>query len=339
MNSTKLTAIWPGENRFVNIVWQVSDVCNFRCSYCNPGNWGGQNKNLDVKKYVEILDKIITHFQDRNYVAFKFFFSGGEPTFWPPLIEICKFIYKKTKNPTLAINTNLSRPLRWWKENHHYFHDVVASFHVEGTNKDRYMENVEYLQYRMSYLALRMLMHDERFSEVVDFSEFLKSRLDNYLIEYAALFEALLPHSEMHYYKDKWKRDFLSTKTVETQKKVLFSRLDRQMPAYCMTLYEDGCKEGLNSNQIVLDNNNLFKGWKCWIDESIFISPNGNIRLASCNAGKIIGNINYGIGKLTGKPITCPEERCNCGTDINIPKIRPDSEKLIRKAFDKNLWP
>lgn len=36
-SSHDLVAIWPAEMRFVNLVWQVSDVCNFRCSYCNPG--------------------------------------------------------------------------------------------------------------------------------------------------------------------------------------------------------------------------------------------------------------------------------------------------------------
>ena len=46
----------------------------------------------------------------------------------------------------------------------------------------------------------------------------------------------------------------------------------------------------------------------------------GEIRLASCNASRLVGNINEGRVEFLDEPVICPEERCNCGTDINIPK-------------------
>lgn len=317
-----LVAIWPVHGRFANIVWQVSDVCNFKCSYCNPGNWGAKNRNLNTDAYIQVLDKIFDHFLERGYTGFKIFFSGGEPTVWAPLIPICQFIRSKLKRPLLAINTNLSRPLSWWEENSKYFHDIVASFHVEFTDKRRYLENVEYLQYRVSYLACRMLMHDERFAEVAEMADTLRSRLKNCVIEYAPLFEHLSPHSPMHEYKDEWKREYIRTHQYESKWEVPFTLLDRPNYAHCMEVSGDGTQRGLNSNRIVTEGKNRFKGWKCWIDDSIFITPNGDIRTASCNAGSIIGNINRGTVSLRGAPVICAEERCNCGTDINIPKAR-----------------
>ena len=46
----KLIAIEAPE-QYLAITWQVNNFCNFRCSYCNPGNWAGENPNngnLDI---------------------------------------------------------------------------------------------------------------------------------------------------------------------------------------------------------------------------------------------------------------------------------------------------
>ena len=92
------------------------NVCNFKCSYCNPGNWGGANPNngnLDL--YIANLKAIIDKYLEIGYKNFKFFFSGGEPTAWRNFIPICEFL-KEYVTCTLAVNTNLSRPLDWWQK-------------------------------------------------------------------------------------------------------------------------------------------------------------------------------------------------------------------------------
>jgi organic radical activating enzyme len=319
---SSLLGIWPGHGRFANITWQVSDVCNFRCSYCNPGNWGGHHKNLDIDTYVSVLGRIIDFFQSKGYTGFKMFFSGGEPSVWPPLIPICQFIRSRVERPSMAINTNLSRPLDWWQEHRYLFNDVVASFHIEFTNKDKYLENVLFLQDHLSYLACRLLMHDERFAEVVEFGELLKQRLDNAVIEYAPLFEELTPHAGMHHYADAWKRDFL-TGNVYWAKRRQIDLPNRPAPAYCDEHWSDGMRRGLNSNRIVGEGLNHFEGWTCWINDAITINPRGDIRLASCNASQLVGNINEGTVRFLDEPVVCGEKNCNCGTDINIPKLSP----------------
>ena len=319
----KLVAIEPGAGRYANIVWQVSDVCNFRCSYCNEGNWGAKRPNSETEKYLPVLGKLIDHFQQRGYKAFKFFFSGGEPTIWKPLIPVLDFIYEKVDRPLIAVNTNLSRPLAWWEEHSHRFHDIVASFHVENTNKARYLENTEYLQYRVSYLALRMLMHDERFEEVVDFANLLKARLKNYTIEYAPLLEALTPHSPDHWYEAEWKRSFLANHSYQTSRAAPFSLLKKPHPAYSLEVYEDGSSQGLNSNRVVAEGQNQFQGWECSVGDNIYINQSGDITLASCGVGGVVGNINEGRLELMSNPVICPRSRCNCGTDICIPKRMP----------------
>ena len=54
MPEHNLIAIEPDKNeQGISITWQVSDVCNFRCSYCNEGNWGGKRPNSDTDHLIK----------------------------------------------------------------------------------------------------------------------------------------------------------------------------------------------------------------------------------------------------------------------------------------------
>ncbi len=332
MSTNDLMAIWPGKGKFASITWQVNDVCNYKCSYCNPGNFGANHKNLSTDRYIENLRKMVSHFKQNGYESFRFFFSGGEPSIWPPLIPILEYIRSEVPGALIAINTNLSRPLSWWEKNYLLFNDIVGSFHVEFCDQKNYLNNMLFLQDKMDYMVCRLLMHDERFQEVVDFSNLLKENLDNYMIEYAALFEAMSPHSDMHYYQDEWKREFLKTHTLEQQQKVPKIQREAPLPSYCVEHYKDGSVMNHNSNRLVSEGMNDFRGWKCWINDAIFITPVGEIRIASCNMGKIIGNMHEENIQFSSGPVICKQARCNCGTDIGIKKAHPDFSLLKEEA-------
>jgi molybdenum cofactor biosynthesis enzyme MoaA len=94
----KLIAIEAPEP-YLAITWQVNNYCNFKCSYCNPGNWGGtdiNDGNLDL--YINNLSTMINKYKAAGYKNFKFFFSGGEPTAWKNFIPICFFGFKHVHN-------------------------------------------------------------------------------------------------------------------------------------------------------------------------------------------------------------------------------------------------
>ena len=125
---SNLVAIQPKDDPYVSITWQVNNLCNYRCSYCNAGNWSGEYTNenkLDV--LFTNLQKIIDHYRSIGYVNFKVFYSGGEPTLWKGLIPVSEFL-KRTlgDNVTLGINTNLSRKISWWEKNYYLFDDVIC---------------------------------------------------------------------------------------------------------------------------------------------------------------------------------------------------------------------
>ena len=74
--------------------------------------------------------------------------------------QICEWIYENMPYATLAVNTNLSRPLKWWQKHAYLFDDIVASFHVEQCNKERYEENSMWLCENVNYLSTKILLHE-----------------------------------------------------------------------------------------------------------------------------------------------------------------------------------
>lgn len=316
----KLIAI-EAPQPYLAVTWQVNNFCNYKCSYCNPGNWGGSHRNeenLDV--YLKNLETIIERYKKVGYKNFKFFFSGGEPTAWKNFIPICEWIYDALPRATLAVNTNLSRPLAWWEKHYHLFDDVVASFHIEFADKKRYEENSIFLCDKVNYLSTKMLMHEERFWEVVEYGNYLKTVMPNYFLEWTPLFDEMSANTGPWHYKDPAKEQWLREHTTEMQQM-------KRKPTKRTTLtvsynkYDDGSTEVCNSNEVIVAGNNFFSGWNCNVGDCIFINPVGEMSLASCGMGGYVGHILTDINRVGPKQIVCEKEHCHCGTDIIIPKF------------------
>lgn len=318
---SKILSITPLDQKYMSLTWQVNNFCNFQCSYCNPGNWSGSSRNNgNLQQYKENLKNIFKYYQDNGYESFKIFYSGGEPTYWENLIPLSEFLKEYLgDNLTIAINTNLSRPLKYWKEHYELFDDVVASFHIEFAKQDRYLENAKFLCDKVNYLCVKMLMHDERFWEVVEFGNNLKNELPNYNLEWTPLFDEMSVNAGPWKYNDEEKTKFLTNAEFET--KLTTSKPNKTNKAVSMVNY-DTHSEPINSNKIIAARQNFFKGWTCYVDDALFINPLGNISSASCGVGKQHGNILDVDLKFDLKPITCTKEHCHCGTDIIIPKTR-----------------
>lgn len=309
------------KTKYLAVTWQVNNYCNFKCSYCNPGNWSGtESNNGNLSTYLYNLDTIISKYKSEGYQDFKFFFSGGEPTAWRNFIPVCEWLRKELPNCTIAVNTNLSRPLAWWKKHYHLFDDIVASFHVEFSDKKAYEKNSLFLCNKVNYLSSKMLMHDERFWEVVEFGEYLKTVLPNYFIEWTPLFDEMTVNAGPWEYKDPEKVKFLNEHNVDSKQTVEKPSKENNCISYVK--FSDKTMTHVNSNDIIINRQNFFKGWKCNVGDSLFINPAGAISLASCGQGGYVGNILGDINDIGPKQIVCGKEHCHCGTDIIIPKIK-----------------
>ena len=252
---------------FVNITWQVSNLCNFRCSYCNESNWNGSNLNLDVNAVKQGLDKIIDYELSKGYTRLKVFFSGGEPTYWKPLIPVMEHIKNSGMEVKFAINTNLSNPLSWWEKHVHLFDDVVASYHPEFVDIEHYLTVYKFLSDKVNYLCGRMRMHEPKWDEVISFSNRIKSECEeeklNWRIEYVPIFEELSFTTRPYFYKNEEHRKFLEEKSLEQH--IRFEVPAKAKGMASIEVYDDGATQPINCNRIVAENKNFFKGWKCMI--------------------------------------------------------------------------
>jgi len=307
--------------KYLSVTWQVNNFCNFRCSYCNPGNWAGSDKNLgNLDTYISNLDVMINRYKAMEYRNFKFFFSGGEPTAWKNFIPIVEHLRKEIPNATIAVNTNLSRPLKWWEKHVHLFDDIVASFHVEDGDKHKYEEKSIYLCDKVNYLSTKMLLHEERFWEVVEFGEHLKTVMPNYFVEWTPLYDEMSTNAGPWQYTDPEKKRFMESHSTEMQQTV--PKPPNRNNSISNTVYDDGTTVSCNSNDIIVNRQNFFTGWECNIGDAVFISPQGEVSLASCGMAPKIGHILNDISKVTPQTIICNKFHCHCGTDIIIPKMK-----------------
>jgi organic radical activating enzyme len=325
-------AIVPAKDKWISIAWQVNDFCNFRCSYCSEWNWAGRNKNEDnIDQIQETLEYIIDYYQSQGYRYFKLFLSGGEPTYWKGLIPIVETFRNKVEFPgsCVGVNTNFSRPLKWWEQNHYLFDDVVASYHPEWCKEEKYIENYKFLQDKKNYLCARLMMHDKLFEQCIDFSKKLKKHCKNYMIEYAPVYDELRPTTDPWDYSEEWKNQFFKNNSTESKQKMKIKKDPNY--AWAKILDTKGKTHAIDTNEIITEGKNFFKGWYCNIHESLHIFPDGKIQQASCGVGTVIGNILEGkfeTKKMHG--IWCPKAHCHCAADINISKAKKSHVKEIR---------
>jgi organic radical activating enzyme len=314
-----LIEIKPASDPYVSITWQVNNFCNYRCSYCNEGNWSGKYTNNDnTESLISNIDSLVKQYQKLGYVNFKFYFSGGEPTLWKNLVPVMKYL-KDTlgDNVTLGINTNLSRKLDWWEENWFYLDDVVASYHPEFVNKDNFFKISDFLQTKINYLCLRLMVVEERFQEILSVADEIRSNLKNYNLEFVPLLKEMSSSSVPWQYKDPAISEFLNKNNFE--QKITIYKPSLSIDISSNEVYDDGTVQTLNSNRIVAENRNFFKGWSCNVHESVFISPNGDMSAASCGQGPKLGNI-FKEFNIPRSPVICNKVHCHCGTDILITK-------------------
>jgi organic radical activating enzyme len=325
----KLIEISSIDQPYVNITWQVNDFCNYKCKYCNPGNWAGlgpkHDEEVDFEKITTNMEKIISHFENKGTKGYKFFFSGGEPTVWIHLIPLINWLKNRIDDPHIAINTNLSRSAKWWQDHYHLFHDVVASFHIDFANQERYLTNLEFLQNKVNYLCSRMMMQEDKFDEVIEFGNRVKSTLKNYNLEWVPLFTTISTDVEPWDYSESRMHEFFKTHTFESQT-LIDKPQGSKWRCASKEVYKSGLEIPLNGNRIVAERRNFFSGWKCYVDESLFINSRGQTSAASCGQGPSLGNIYEEIELMSG-PITCRKVQCTCGTDIIITKKAPNVNK------------
>ena len=298
----------------------LSNHCNYACTYCGPRFNGATSNWCDYKKLISFAEAVIIQYPNVNiFLQLK----GGEPTQWPSLNIFLETI-TKYDNIYVGIITNLSRTKRFWKElNFARVTRVLASFHAEQANIKQFIENAKILYDNKDTVnfSLLLLMDKPFFEKIVSLKTLLASEPAPYnkLIYYLSPIKVLLGDDTItQYSKDEEKTIEALRPTqrlVEDKKSIdLWQSFTAEPPrgqhpaAYI--------ERGLQNDQ--LD----YRGWKCFAGiRKLMIDRDGDIYGAQCMINKL-GNINT-TWKFNEEPVDCNIRYCACASDIQIPKYNP----------------
>lgn len=297
----------------LDIEWQISNHCNYSCSYCSPvlyGNtsgWPNADTSLkffnDIHNYINPNDKMIT-------------FTGGEPTLWPKLF----YFLENINNYEIGIVSNGSRTIRWWEKlnNLKKVTHLTISVHLEYADVDHITKVIETMSEHTGVVVL-LLLSPEDPQKAINFAETLRDRDltckillkavthrwdgDNTPYEYSS---EVLDYVNNWFY---WKKNLNAVKSKLSYDWII-----------------DGEKQPSGTgHNLVIQRKNKFKGWRCNIIKNrLDIKIDGSIYGATCSTARqyCIGNINTGLlrDKIPNIPIVCEDDFCPCVPDIKIPK-------------------
>ncbi|MBK7844414.1 MAG: GTP 3',8-cyclase MoaA [Bdellovibrionales bacterium] len=114
MEKLRVTDSFSRQFRYLRL--SVTDICNFRCTYCLPD---GYQKSHEIREDEMTVREIRNLCEGFNLLGFeKIRLTGGEPTLRKDLIEIVSAVSDLSNLKILALSTNghnldkLARPLR-----------------------------------------------------------------------------------------------------------------------------------------------------------------------------------------------------------------------------------
>jgi len=291
--------------------WVMSNVCNFKCSYCAPILFDGSSGFPDVNDAIEFWNFVHTDINSNNKMLT---LSGGEPTLWPKLAE---FFNGLDKSWYTAIVTNASRTLRWWNkflEDCTNLHRVTISIHLEFADVDHIIEVCKLLHNRCQTTVL-VLFDNSKIEYARQVAEKVKSFDLNISLKIKPITENWGTGKSIEYNKEDL--DFIKTFRYEHMSKDLAN-----IPV-AAHLYVDEEYKSINyAHEMIAKNINSFRGWKCEAgSKRLVVWHDGNVYGAQCHTAKQIplGNIkDKKIKQMTS--IICQNDFCNCIPDLRIPK-------------------
>ncbi|MFA5856480.1 MAG: radical SAM protein [Candidatus Pacearchaeota archaeon] len=297
------------------IPWEINNVCNFKCPYCN---WIEDNKN--IKPYDKNnLEKVMKFFNslDESIITI----SGGEPFLYPNFIEL---IEKLSKKHLISIFTNLSSekieefskkiPIK-------RVSNIRASMHLTELNhlnyKKRFIENFKILKNKGFNINASVVMWPPIFPKFKKiYNEFAKENIFLIPVSFQGEFnKKTYPDSyskkELDIIKRYW---FLTNKKIGIRVEDPSADISTGEVSFIGEL----CNTGMN--RIVIRKDGTIT--RCWSDKKII--------------GNIFNEDNIVLDKF---PSECKCKTCLCPWEgynycLSKPKIIKNNKKI--KNIKKN---
>lgn len=304
------------------IDWQLGNVCNYNCYYCNDDSKLGNYRWPSYEKCTTLVDKILEHSVPiHGYRTYNLL--GGEPTIWKDFGKLCKYIKEKDKNSIIQILTNGSRTTRWWEENKTFLDKVVISYHNNTAEPEHIVEVVNILKEYVA-VSIQVLMDAKNFDDCKNTFHFFINSLPGVKVG-AKKLETVLGSGEYMEYTEEQNMWMQWSGKLSRDNEIfkIEKKRDSEFKRILFLKDKDGVITESSNKEIINANLNNFKNFKCKIGiDMLSIKANGNITPSSaCFTDKIMGNYLLGTDiKWFTEPFTCIYDKCFCGADIEIEK-------------------
>lgn len=293
------------KNNWFLVSWNLSNKCNYRCSYCpdilHNGSTGWPEWSV-VERFIENFNL------PGKQVCFRI--SGGEPTYWKHFIDLAKLI--KSKGHTFSFLTNASRPIEYFKEIDQYTDGLIISYHLEYANIDHFVNIANAMS---GPVAVNLMLVKDQFEKIVDIAAELYAKSP----KLAIWPKVVLDKTSNPDCITNNPADYTAEQLEIIRKWPYFRKLDDSKLHRGDILLNN---QVVTANDLLLEGKNKFQGWDCWGGlHMLSIDKWGDIYRADCTVGGKLGNLSS--YKLPKSPVSCTFEKCSCLSDIYLKKVIP----------------
>lgn len=293
----------PSKNDWFLISWNITNKCNYRCSYCpsqlHNGSLGWPNFEI-AKDFVEKFNPL------GKKLCYRI--TGGEPTYWKHFIDLAKII--KERGHTFSFLSNGSQTVEYYKSIAGYTDGIIISYHPEYSSIEHFSEIAKCFS---SPVIVNFMMVPDKFEELLHVAKRLYDLSgDNLSIWPKVIVDKTSSLDEITndpiYYTNEQKSIIENWPYFRKLKDNDLHRGD---------IVYNGKK--VSANELILSDLNNHIGWKCWAGlHMLSIDNNGQIYRSDCRQGGSIGTLKS-FSRPTD-PLICSKPRCACLSDIYLKK-------------------
>ena len=312
-----------GDSDSLQVDWSLGNNCNYNCRYCADDAKDGSWRWPSINNCIKTLNAIHEHYNKKQYV---YTLLGGELTLWKDFNKFIDAIHETTPHSKIKLLTNGRMPPFYWEMHGHKFDAIQFSYHAENVKNDtEFYRSVVACNCRN--INVFIMMDPAHWDRCVAMYEKMKRAFNVRTVAPKPLDNRAEGHvSSLYEYTDKqtfWmKTNFWSNNRIKGLRPLIRTRVERH-----------GIIETIEPNDLILNDNNKWKGWECSIGiEKLALRIDGEItRGSACNVGESLGNWRTATDfNFPTQWAVCPKDACFCGTDISVSKQKKVHDEEVQ---------
>lgn len=322
-------------NQFL-VQWNLTDFCNYDCSYCNPVYKSGKTGFTPIELVKRVIDNILVKAHDRNVI---FNFQGGEVTVHPDFLEILKYVYDSGARSITV--TNAARSIAFLTKIAPFLTNLYLTFHHEQTTIEKFIPRMRV--FHPSRVVVYIPMDPTRWDVCVNAVNLVQA--EGYISVPKIIFTEygsgnnnipLAYSTEQLTFIDEINKSNLNPSLITSYVPLplvvpLRNTSTRTTNTRKIQLLE-GEKITLSTVQnLLISKQNNYIGYNCFGGiEEICITLTGNVYSTVCGQNKPLANIFETTEfDLPTTPIICMRPNCWCEADLTVTKISPNEASFV----------